>query len=88
LPAETGGVLLGIIDIAARRIDLVDAWSAPAGSKGSQTKFERGIGGLKDDVMQAIAATLDQVRYVGEWHSHPKGASTAPSRTDIARSDG
>jgi len=85
LPAETGGVLLGIIDIAARRIDLVDAWSAPAGSKGSQTKFERGIGGLKDDVMQAIAATLDQVRYVGEWHSHPKGASTAPSRTDICQ---
>jgi proteasome lid subunit RPN8/RPN11 len=85
LPAETGGVLLGIIDVAAQRIDLVDAWSAPVGSKGSPTGFERGTGGLKDDVMRAIATSLDQIRYVGEWHSHPRGASTAPSRTDICQ---
>ncbi|MCW2276539.1 hypothetical protein GJ654_11345 [Rhodoblastus acidophilus] len=85
LPAETGGVLFGIVDISARRIDLVDAWPPPVGSKGSQTEFERGVGGLKDDVIKAMAMTLDQIRYVGEWHSHPKGASTAPSETDIGQ---
>jgi hypothetical protein len=31
----------------------------------------RGAEGLADRVRQIQASTLDRVRYVGEWHSHP-----------------
>lgn len=80
---ETGGVLLGIADIAAKRIDLIDAWPEPSDSVGSPTSFVRGTDGLKQAVLAAIGKTLDQVRYVGEWHSHPRRAVTSPSSTDI-----
>ena len=83
LPAETGGVLLGVIDLLARRIDLVDAWPAPPGSTSTVTGFTRGTIGLRTAVESAIAKTLDQIRYVGEWHSHPRRASTCPSRIDL-----
>jgi hypothetical protein len=26
---------------------------------------------------------MHQIRYVGEWHSHPRGSSTWPSATDL-----
>jgi hypothetical protein len=83
LPAETGGVLFGVVDLVARRIDLIEAWSAPADSKASETEFIRGTKGLRQGVEAAIARTLDQVRYVGEWHSHPRRASTNPSGKDL-----
>ena len=28
---------------------------------------------------------MHQIRYVGEWHSHPDGASAMPSSTDFAQ---
>ena len=31
--------------------------------------------------------TAGQVRYVGEWHSHPPRASAGPSPTDRCQSD-
>jgi hypothetical protein len=68
LPAETGGVLFGIVDLVKLRIDIVEAWAAPPGSQGSETEFIRGTKGLRQGVEQAVARTLDQVRYVGEWH--------------------
>ena len=83
LPAETGGVLLGVVDLLKRRIDLVDAWPAPPGSVGTVTGFTRGTRGLKSAVEGAIAKTLDQIRYVGEWHSHPRKANTWPSDVDL-----
>ena len=85
LPAETGGVLFGIVDLVRLRIDLVDAWPAPAGSSGSETEFIRGTKGLRGEVEQAIARTLEQVRYVGEWHSHPRRARTRPSGIDLGQ---
>ena len=81
LPSETGGVLLGVAD--QRRIDHVYAWPAPRGSVGSVTGFTRGTVGLKVAVEFAIAKTLDQIRYVGEWHLHPRRASTWPSHIDL-----
>jgi hypothetical protein len=83
LPAETGGVLFGIADLAKLRIDLVEAWPAPSGSRGSETEFIRGTKGLRREVEQTIALTLDQVRYVGEWHSHPRRARNTPSYIDF-----
>ena len=83
LPAETGGVLFGIVDLVKSRIDIVEAWAAPPGSYGSETEFIRGTKGLREGVEKAIARTLDQVRYVGEWHSHPRRAQTTPSGKDL-----
>jgi proteasome lid subunit RPN8/RPN11 len=83
LPAETGGVLFGVVDLVKARIDVVEAWPQPLGSSGSETKFVRGTKGLRPAVASAIGRTLDQVRYVGEWHSHPRRARTSPSNTDL-----
>ncbi|MBB4426597.1 integrative and conjugative element protein (TIGR02256 family) [Bradyrhizobium sp. CIR48] len=85
LPNETGGVLMGVVDVAAMRIDVVDAWDQPPDSRGSPAMFERGTGGLKQRVFDAMERTLDQVRYVGEWHSHPRNHSTNPSHIDVAQ---
>lgn len=85
LPAETGGALLGIIDIEARRVEIVQALPAPPDSVGSPSAFVRGTDGLKSDVERAIHRSLDQVRYVGEWHTHPRGHSALPSLTDLGQ---
>ena len=43
LPAETGGVLLGVVDAAAQSIHIVDALAAPPDSVEQSVGFERGI---------------------------------------------
>ena len=83
LPAETGGVLFGVVDLVASRIDLIEAWPAPPDSAASESEFVRGTKGLRQGVEAAIARTLDQVRYVGEWHSHPRRTRTDPSGKDL-----
>ncbi|MDQ8195117.1 ThiF family adenylyltransferase [Coraliomargarita sp. SDUM461004] len=80
---ETGGVLLGVVDRIAKRIDLVEAWPEPEDSTGKPSEFKRGIKRLIPDIKKACEATLDQIRYVGEWHSHPDGCTTNPSGTDL-----
>jgi hypothetical protein len=85
LPVETGGVLFGTVDLLKLRIDLVEAWPQPPGSKGTVVGFTRGTRGLKTAVEVAISKTLDQIRYVGEWHSHPRRTSTRPSNIDLGQ---
>ena len=62
LPRETGGVLLGIADMAARSVHMVHALSEPEDSRGSETEFERGIVDLSGEVSRAGSATMYQVR--------------------------
>lgn len=83
LPNETGGALLGIVDPHSKRIELVAAVPAPIDSKEAPTEFVRGTLGLRETVEAAIARSAGQIRYVGEWHSHPKGSSSQPSTIDI-----
>lgn len=83
LPNETGGVLLGYHDFNVGAIVLVDALPAPSDSHGSPGSFERGTAGLARSVQDASARTAGIVGYVGEWHSHPRGHSAAPSRDDL-----
>lgn len=85
LPRETGGVLLGISDTSRRSIHIVSALPQPDDSQGSVTRFERGVAGLQEVVAAAAEASLHQVRYVGEWHSHPAGSSTMPSTIDLSQ---
>jgi hypothetical protein len=49
------------------------------------TGFERGVAGLADTVTEMAKASLHQLRYVGEWHSHPEGSSVLPSRIDLGQ---
>lgn len=81
-PAETGGVLVGVVDQKLRTIHLVDGWSAPADSQADESGFTRG----KLDVLEAVEEcqrlTQRMVSYVGEWHSHPPGLSNTPSMLD------
>lgn len=83
LPNETGGVLLGIVDHLARTVLIVDALDAPLDSVRTPSEFERGVQELLPEIAKRSKQTLHQVRYVGEWHSHPRGVLPEPSRTDI-----
>ncbi len=83
LPDETGGALLGVIDLEAKRIELVDALPAPPDSTESRVEFTRGIAALRTTVETACSRSLEQIRYVGEWHSHPRGVDVHPSGLDI-----
>jgi integrative and conjugative element protein (TIGR02256 family) len=83
LPNETGGVLLGIIDVSRRSIHVLAALPQPSDSVGSPGGFERGVVALDENVRRAAEATMHQIRYVGEWHSHPRGIPPLPSATDL-----
>ena len=83
LPSETGGILLGTMDVPRREICIVQVVPAPIDSTGSPNGFDRGVKNLRLVVEEAQKKTAGQVEYVGEWHSHPIGAAPTPSKTDI-----
>ncbi len=85
LPNETGGVLLGIVDMSRQFVHVAHALPEPEDSCATQTHFERGVIGLLETVNQAVETSLYQVRYVGEWHSHPDWASAMPSAVDLVQ---
>lgn len=83
LPAETGGVLVGVIDQKLRTITIVDVSDAPPDSSADATSFVRGTDGSQDFVSRCQELTGQMVSYIGEWHSHPAGHSANPSPTDF-----
>lgn len=82
LPNETGGVLLGSFDAQRRIVHVVEAVPSPADSLEWPTLYIRGAAGLAGEVQRVHAATLGQLRYIGEWHSHPDGCGCRPSTDD------
>lgn len=87
LPRETGGVLYGLVDIIARSIHIVLASPAPEDSSEEIAGFMRGTGGVQEEMDRIGRQTAGQLRYIGEWHSHPPRVSTAPSATDLKQID-
>lgn len=87
LPNETGGVLTGLVDIPERLIHLADAAPAPKDSRGTPGQFLRGTDGVRSHLDDVFARTRGQVRYVGEWHSHPPASGAHPSATDLVQID-
>jgi len=85
LPNETGGVLLGYYDFNIKAVVVVTCLPAPSDSTASQGAFKRGIAGLADAVNEASRRTAGIVGYIGEWHSHPRGHTAAPSREDFVQ---
>jgi integrative and conjugative element protein (TIGR02256 family) len=83
LPSETGGVLLGVVDFQAQRIHVVHHLSAPEDSFEDESSFRRGIQGLASNIDDTSRQVMHQVRYVGEWHSHPKDMSANASSIDV-----
>jgi integrative and conjugative element protein (TIGR02256 family) len=85
LPKETGGVLLGVVDYERQRIHVAHCINGPSDSVSSSSEFERGISKLPNVIQAACNCVMHQVRYIGEWHSHPSGASARPSETDVSQ---
>lgn len=83
LPKETGGVLLGIADMSRKSVHIAHLLPEPADSRASPSGFERGVANLAEQVKAAAAMTMHQLRYVGEWHSHPDSVSSMPSALDL-----
>jgi hypothetical protein len=82
LPAETGGVMVGVVDREHRQICIIDVLPAPPDSREWPVGFVRGHQGLAERVNAISRRTMGNVVYVGEWHSHPKGCRVSPSRRD------
>ncbi len=85
LPNETGGAIVGIADRSRHALHLAHAFPEPEDSIGSPTRFERGVVGLAKSIDDVARLSKHQVRYLGEWHSHPRYANARPSDTDIAQ---
>jgi hypothetical protein len=81
----TGGVLLGIVDMSRKSIHIAHAMPELEDSHGTRVGFGRGVIGLLDQVNHAVERSMYQLRYVGEWHSHPNFSSAIPSTIDIAQ---
>lgn len=83
LPKETGGVLLGSYDLDRMILYIVDALPSTPDSGEWPRLFIRGYKGLRQAVNAKKVRTHGMLDYIGEWHSHPAGASTAPSDDDL-----
>ena len=87
LPSETGGVLPGMVDIPAKRLYVLRAAAPPSDSVHSPTGFVRGTDGVEAYLEHVRDRTMGQLRYLGEWHSHPSGISVRPSSVDLRQLD-
>ncbi|GIK27957.1 MAG: hypothetical protein BroJett007_10950 [Chloroflexota bacterium] len=83
LPNETGGVLLGTVDILHRIIHIVDLLPSPSDSTEWPTTYIRGTANLSAQIEHRHKLSGGDLRYIGEWHSHPRGSSSQPSATDL-----
>ncbi len=82
LPNETGGIIIGSYDIQRRKVYLVDIIPSPSDSEEYPYAYRRGIKGLDEQFTDIHLRTLGNLRYVGEWHSHPDECSVSPSDDD------
>ncbi len=82
LPNETGGVLLGSYDMERDVLYVVDTLPSPPDSVEKRDLYIRGCEGLREAIDGVVAKTGGMLEYIGEWHSHPLGASTRPSDFD------
>lgn len=82
---ETGGCLFGGYDRDYNNIYIYYMIPAPPDSIHTPVSFVRGFGGLTEEYERITRLTYHQVRYLGEWHSHPemKNIPSADDRTQF-----
>ncbi|NKE68620.1 thiamine biosynthesis protein ThiF [Ramlibacter sp. RBP-2] len=80
-PRETGGALLGHVDVLSRTIYIADLVPAPEDSERYPERFVLGTRGLRAALRQAHGDSVGYLHYVGTWHSHPMGGPH--SQTDF-----
>jgi integrative and conjugative element protein (TIGR02256 family) len=78
---ETGGIILGLIHRRRKVIHVTDLLPPSPDSDGSPYAFRRGVEDYPSALRRIGATTGNLIRYVGEWHSHPRGAAE-PSKKD------
>jgi hypothetical protein len=77
---ETGGVLIGRLCLTRKCAIVTRVLEAPPDSIRTSSRFELGIEGLKDKVIEIHKSS--GLTYLGTWHSHLYGSS--PSGIDDA----
>ncbi|MCP4692146.1 MAG: hypothetical protein GY859_29135, partial [Desulfobacterales bacterium] len=82
-PRDTGGVILGCVDQAAKTICVVDFRPPPEDSTWRDNSFTRGWRGVAREVKEAEILTGGMVEYVGEWHCHQDAMFPVPGVKDI-----
>lgn len=81
-PNEIGGSIVGITDLKARTLVIVDVLPTPPDSQSSTSHFIRGEEGQQEALEEVHDRTARVVDYLGEWHSHPNGVPARPSQDD------
>ena len=79
---ETGGILVGTWDRDRKIAYVVNHYDPPPDSIHEPTGFIRGTVGVYETIVDIHAKTADNLTYIGEWHTHPVGYGTQPSRDD------
>jgi len=80
---ETGGLLIGFAHKKRRTIYVTRLLPPSPDSAGSPYAFRRGVQDYPEMLDRIHHLTGNMLGYVGEWHTHPKGAPKA-SATDLA----
>lgn len=78
---ETGGYLMGCWDIKRKVVYILHTF-IPTDIRGTHSKLTLGTGGWKKEIDRVQKLTSGTLRYIGDWHSHPKG-STRMSNIDV-----
>lgn len=79
---ETGGLLFGERDDAAKVIWVSEVSGPPPDSEASEEGFVCGVEGTRELNEEKDQRTRGAVQYLGMWHSHP-GSSPIFSSTDL-----
>ena len=80
---ETGGLLFGERDDAARVIWITDASDPPPDSRATRNGFLCGTRGVAEMNREKTSRTRGSAYSIGTWHTHPDGPPV-PSPTDLS----
>ena len=79
---ETGGLVFGELNEAARVLWVTEAEGPPPDSHGSENHFTCGILGMEEAADEKRRRFRGSVACIGSWHTHP-ASSPHPSDVDI-----
>ncbi|UEM21337.1 Mov34/MPN/PAD-1 family protein [Skermanella mucosa] len=82
LPDETGGYLFGGWDRIVRRVTVVSATPAPAGTRGTPRDLDLPSVDRCPKAAALLRRSAGRLHLIGTWHSHPDGCAL-PSPTDL-----